>query len=179
MPGAAKTIMTQDWPKYTQHLDFSAEEADFQKTMDLIKAVRNIRGEMNVHPAKRNSLVIETSDIAAFQKGEAYLNKFAFATDITFTSAFTGDAAGMVQVVTHNARAFIPMMELIDKEKELARLNKELAICEKDIAMLTAKLSNEGFLAKAPENVVADIRAKAAAAAAKKENMLVAIKALG
>ena len=179
LPGAAKTIMTQDWPKYTQHLDFSAEEADFQKTMDLIKAVRNIRGEMNVHPAKRNSLVIETSDIAAFQKGEAYLNKFAFATDITFTSAFTGDAAGMVQVVTHNARAFIPMMELIDKEKELARLNKELAICEKDIAMLTAKLSNEGFLAKAPENVVADIRAKAAAAAAKKENMLVAIKALG
>ncbi|MEG2660876.1 MAG: valine--tRNA ligase [Oscillospiraceae bacterium] len=178
LPGSGKTIMTQEWPCYTEHLAFSAEEEDFQKVMDLIKAVRNIRAEMNVHPTKRNSLIIETADAAPFQKGESYLSKFAFATDITFTNAYTGDAAGMVQVVTHACRAFIPMMELIDKEKELARLNKELAICDKDIAMLSAKLNNAGFLAKAPENVVEEIRVKCAAAQDKRGKINESLQAL-
>ncbi len=73
----------------------------------------------------------------------------------------------MVQVVTNAARAFIPMMELIDREKELARLNKEKASCEKEIASCEAKLNNEGFVGKAPEQVVQKIRDSYAAAKAK------------
>lgn len=173
------TIMLQKWPEYRTELDFEEEESDFSRVMDLIKAIRAIRAEMNVHPTKRTSLIIETQNPDAFNEGEKYIAKFGFATDITLTSAHTADTQGSVQVITNDARAFIPMMELIDKEKEQARLEKELALCEKDIAMLDGKLNNEGFMAKAPEKVVAEIKEKAAAAKAKKENVLAAIKALG
>ena len=82
-------------------------------------------------------------------------------------------------MVTHAARAFIPMMELIDREKELARLTKEKTQCEKDLNALNAKLSNEGFVNKAPEKVVNDIRAKYAAATDKLAKIEESLKALG
>ena len=100
--------------------------------MDYIKAVRTMRTEMNVHPAKKTSMIIETADPAPFQNAEVYLAKFAFATDVTFTAKYEGSTDGMVQVSTHAARGFIPMMELIDRDKELARLNKEKAKAEKE-----------------------------------------------
>ena len=83
--------------------------------MDYIKAVRTMRTEMNVHPAKKTSMIIETADAAPFQKAQVYLAKFAFATDVTFTEKYEGSTDGMVQVSTHAARGFIPMMELIDQ----------------------------------------------------------------
>ncbi|MEG0762477.1 MAG: valine--tRNA ligase [Oscillospiraceae bacterium] len=178
LPQNSKTIMIQEWPIYREEMSYDDEEADFQKVMDLIKAVRVIRADMNVHPTKRNSIIIETKDSAAFKNGESYLEKFAFATDITFTEKYSDDASGMVQVITHSARAFIPMQELVDKDKETARLNKELAACEKDIAMLTAKLGNEGFLAKAPIKVVDDIKAKLEAATDKQTNIKASLSAL-
>ncbi len=158
LPGTSETIMTEQWPVFTEELNYAAEEADFEKLMDYIKAVRTIRAEMNVHPAKRSSMIIETSETEAFRRGGDYLAKFAFATDVTLTEKYTGDTAGMVQVITHAARGFIPMMELIDREKELARLNKEKAGAEKEIGMFSRQLSNEGFVKKAPANVVAEIR---------------------
>ena len=96
----------------------------FEKVMDYIKAVRTMRTEMNVHPAKKTSMIIETADAAPFQKAQVYLAKFAFATDVTFTEKYEGSTDGMVQVSTHAARGFIPMMELIDRDKELARLTE-------------------------------------------------------
>ena len=110
--------------------------------MDYIKAVRTMRTEMNVHPAKKTSMIIETADPAPFRNAEVYLAKFAFATDVTFTEKYEGSTDGMVQVSTHTARGFIPMMELIDREKELARLNKELTKAEKELGMFTNQLNN-------------------------------------
>lgn len=172
------SIMVEKWPEYRVELDFADEETEFTKVMDLIKAIRAIRSEMNVHPTKRTSIIIETQSGDAFKNGELYLAKFGFGTDITITTAYTADTNGMVQAITNNARAFIPMAELIDKDKETERLNKELALCDKDLAMLNGKLNNEGFLAKAPEKVVAEIKEKAAAAQAKKDNIISAINAL-
>ena len=147
--------------------------------MDYIKAVRTIRAEMNVHPAKRSSMIIETSETEAFRRGGDYLAKFAFATDVILTEKYTGDTAGMVQVITHAARGFIPMMELIDREKELARLNKEKAGAEKEIGMFSRQLSNEGFVNKAPANVVEEIRQKLARAQEKLARVEESIAALG
>ena len=179
LPGTSETIMTEQWPVFTEELNYAAEEADFEKLMDYIKAVRTIRAEMNVHPAKRSSMIIETSETAAFRRGGDYLAKFAFATDVTLTEKYTGDTAGMVQVITHAARGLLPMEELIDREKELTRLNKEKAGAEKEIGMFSRQLSNEGFVNKAPANVVEEIRQKLARAQEKLARVEESIAALG
>ena len=167
LPGSADSVMNQAWPVYCEEMHFEEEEIGFEKVMDLIKAVRAIRNDMGVHPTKRTSMIVETADAAPFKAGESYLAKFAFADEVSFVEKYEGDTAGMVQVVTNAARAFIPMMELIDRDKELARLNKEKAGCEKEIASCEAKLNNEGFVGKAPEQVVQKIRDSYAAAKAK------------
>ena len=167
LPGSADSVMNQAWPVYREEMHFEEEEIGFEKVMDLIKAVRAIRNDMGVHPTKRTSMIVETADAAPFKAGESYLAKFAFADEVSFVEKYEGDTAGMVQVVTNAARAFIPMMELIDRDKELARLNKEKAGCEKEIASCEAKLNNEGFVGKAPDQVVQKIRDSYAAAKAK------------
>ena len=179
LPGSGETIMTQSWPVYDAAHDFKQEEADFEKIVALIKAVRTVRTDMNVHPTKRTRFIIETASPKAFEKGIAFLQKFAFATDITIVEHYAGDTAGSVQVVTDSARAFLPLMELIDRDKELARLNKELAACRQNIASLQAKVSNESFVAKAPEKVVNDMRDKLANALEKQAKIEESIAALG
>ena len=179
LPGAEETLMLQSWPVYEPEMEYAREEADFQQVMDLIKAVRAVRNDMGVHPAKRTSMIVETADAAPFQAGESYLAKFAFAEELRFTPKYEGETAGIVQVVTHTARAFIPMMELIDREKELARLAREKANCEKEIASAAAKLANEGFVSKAPAPVVQKIRDTHDAARAKLQKIEESIVALG
>ena len=179
LPGCGETIMLQSWPANEEMPTWPEECADFEKLMDYIKAVRAVRSDMNVHPAKKTSMVIETASPAAFEKGSVYLARFAFATDVTLTEKFEGDTAGMVTVATPAARGFIPMMELIDREKELARLNKELEKAEKEAAVFEKQLSNPKFVEKAPEKLVAETRAKQAAAQDKIQNLRQSIAALG
>ena len=179
LPGCGETIMLQTWPANEELPTWPGECADFEKLMDYIKAVRAVRSDMNVHPAKKTSMIIETASPAAFEKGSVYLARFAFATDVTLTETFEGDTAGMVTVATPAARGFIPMMELIDREKELVRLNKELEKAEKEAAVFEKQLSNPKFVEKAPEKLVAETRAKQAAAQDKIRNIRQSIAALG
>ena len=179
LPGSAETIMTQAWPTFDAAHNWAAEEEAFEKVMDYIKAVRTMRTEMNVHPAKKTSMIIETADAAPFQNAQVYLAKFAFATDVTFTEKYEGSTDGMVQVSTHAARGFIPMMELIDRDKELARLNKEKAKAEKEMAMFGNQLNNPKFVERAPAALVEEIRTKFAKSQDKLANIEQSIKALG
>ena len=179
LPGSAETIMTQSWPTFDEAHNWAEEEEAFEKVMDYIKAVRTMRTEMNVHPAKKTSMIIETADPAPFRNAEVYLAKFAFATDVTFTEKYEGSTDGMVQVSTHTARGFIPMMELIDREKELARLNKEKAKAEKELAMFENQLANPKFVERAPAALVKEIRAKRTNSQSKLTNIEQSIKALG
>ena len=171
--------MTQSWPTFDEAHNWADEEEAFEKVMDYIKAVRTMRTEMNVHPAKKTSMIIETADPAPFQSAEVYLAKFAFATDVTFTEKYEGSTDGMVQVSTHAARGFIPMMELIDRDKELARLNKEKAKAEKELAMFENQLNNPKFVERAPAALVEDIRNKHTKSQDKLANIEQSIKALG
>ena len=179
LPGSGETIMTQLWPGNENMKIWAEDCADFEKLMDYIKAVRTMRAEMNVHPAKKTSMVIETASPAAFEKGGAYLARFAFATDVTVTPKYEGSADGMVNVATPDAKGFIPMMELIDREKELARLNKELTKAEKELGMFTNQLNNPKFVEKAPAKLVEETRAKLAAAQEKTAKIKESIAALG
>ena len=179
LPGSGESIMIQSWPTFDEAHNWAAEEEAFEKVMDYIKAVRTMRTEMNVHPAKKTSMIIETADAAPFQNAQVYLAKFAFATDVTFTEKYEGSTDGMVQVSTHAARGFIPMMELIDRDKELARLNKEKAKAEKELAMFGNQLANPKFVERAPAALVEDIRAKYAKSQDKLANIEQSIQALG
>ena len=179
LPGSAETIMTQEWPDAGKMTAWPQECADFEVLMDYIKAVRTIRNDMNVHPAKKTSMTIETANPAAFQKGGAYLARFAFATDVALTEKYTGTTDGVVTVVTPAARGFIPMMELIDREKELKRLHKELEKAEKEANMFRNQLNNPKFVERAPEKLVNETRTKLAASEDKIANINQSIQALG
>ena len=98
---------------------------------------------------------------------------------MTFTEKYEGSTDGMVQVSTHAARGFIPMMELIDRDKELARLNKEKAKAEKELAMFENQLNNPKFVERAPAALVEDIRNKHTKSQDKLANIEQSIKALG
>ena len=178
LPNSNETIMFEQWPVFNNELYFEKEAEDFNKIVELIKQIRNVRSEMNVHPTKRTSLIIETKDEGAFNKGLDYLQKFGFATDITIANTVKVDVKTMVQIITKNANCYIPMSELIDKEKELIRLNKELETCQKDIDSLSSKVNNKGFVEKAPQKVVEGFIEKLKVAEYKKEKIEESIKAL-
>ena len=162
LPHDGESIMVAPWPQADAALDFSADESDFEMIMQVIRAIRARRGEMNVPPSKKTRLFIMTAHKAVFEQGRPFFARLAFASDVELGDSF--DADGSVQVVTDAARVFIPMDELVDREKELARLGREKAACEKDIAALSSKLDNPGFVAKAPAQVVDGERAKLAKA---------------
>ncbi len=182
LPGSGESIMETAWPGPGEGREtlpvWEQDCADFEKLMDYIKAVRAMRSEMNVHPAKRTHMVIETAHTQAFRSGGAYLARFAFATDIELTEKYTGTTQGMVIVNTPDARGFIPLKELIDRDKELARLHKELDKTEKELAMFTDQLANARFIEKAPAALVEQTRAKRTAAEEKKHNLETSLAAL-
>ena len=152
LPHEGESIMVSAWPVYTPSLAFAKEEADFEKVMDAIRAVRNRRAEMNVPPSRKAQLCIATGEPEVFEQGRPFLQRLASASEVTVADSFTME--GAVQVITNAARIFIPMDELVDKEKEIARLNKEKEKVEKEIGVLSKKLDNPGFVSKAPAAVV-------------------------
>ncbi len=156
LPHEGESIMVAPWPQKKE--GYPQEEAAFEKIMAVIKGIRNRRAEMNVPPSKKAGIFIATAYQDVFQQGTPFLTRLAYASHVEIGQEF--DLKGAVQVVTDAARVFIPMDELIDKEKELARLAKEKAVCEKEIQGLTGKLSNQGFVSKAPAHVVEAERAK-------------------
>ncbi len=164
MPGAeTESIMISVWPEYDEKLHFAAEQEEFGKIVDVIKAIRVQRNELNVPPSKKVTMLVETKYTELFKGCQAFFEKLAGAGEFTVTEAVT-DTDGMMTVVSDSARVFMPMGELVDKEKELARLEKEKKAAEKDIEFLSKKLNNPGFLAKAPAQQIENERAKLAKA---------------
>ena len=158
LPHEGESIMVSQWPQYDEKLNFKKEEAEFEILMDAIKAIRNTRSQMNVPPSKKADLFIETAHKDIFENGKKFLERLASAAEVHIGDRF--DMDGAVQVIANGSKTLIPMDELVDKEKERARLEKEKAACEKDFAMISGKLNNQGFLAKAPQAVVDGEKAK-------------------
>ncbi len=153
LPHEGESIMVSAWPCASDALCFSEEEAQMERIMTAIKAVRNRRAEMNVAPSKKAKLFIETAYADTFRKGEVFFERLASASAVEVGEAF-GEMDGAVSIITESARMYIPMQELVDFAAETARLNKELAGVEKELAMVEGKLSNENFVSKAPAAVV-------------------------
>lgn len=169
-------IMLSQFPEYKEEYSYSREEEDFGKIIAAIKAVRARRTEMNVPPSVKAKIFIETADGELFKSCSVFFEKLASASSVEVAEKY--EIEDSVTAVTDSARLFIPMDELIDKDKELARLNKEKAKVQKDIDFLSGKLSNEGFLAKAPEKLVEAEKAKLAKAEDKMAKINQSIEAM-
>ena len=156
LPHEGDALIVAQWPEYRQEHDFPEAELEMQRIMDVIRGVRNRRAEMNVPPSRKTNLYIATAEPNTFENGISILNKLAYATQITIGQAF--DIEGAVTIVTNDAKVYIPMDELVDKKAELARLNKELETAKKQFAQVNGKLNNQGFLSKAPAQVVEGVK---------------------
>ena len=167
LPHNGESIVISEWPEYDPALEFPAEEAAMGKIIGCIRAIRNRRAEMNVPPSKKAKLLIVTQDRESFSdRCGVFFERLASASSVEI--AESGEMENAVRIVSEGCTLYIPLSEVIDTEKELARLNKEREKLVSEIERIERKLSNEGFVSKAPANVIAGEKEKLA----KYRNML-------
>ena len=155
-------IMRAPWPVWEDKFSFPKEEADMEDIMDAIRAIRARRAEMNVPPSRKVQLTVAAARQETFAAGAPFFQRLASASEVHVTDAGQIPAAqGMVEVVTHAARVFMPLAELVDVAQELERIAKEKAKAEGHLKGIEAKLSNEAFTSKAPAHIVQNQREQA------------------
>ena len=183
LPGDAESIMISRYPTGRSDLEFPVEAGEMERVLELIRAIRNRRAEMNIAPSRKAAVFIETRYADAFNSATApFFARLASASGIEVAESFPADrvsADTCVQVVTPAATAYLPLSDLVDYEKERARLTAEIAKVSAEVERLDRKLSNQGFVAKAPSAVVDAERAKLAAAREKLTATEAALAKLG
>ena len=152
LPHEGESIMISEWPVYKDEYDFSFEEQEMDRIMEAVRAIRNRRAEMNVPPSKKAKYYIATAHKDTFEKAGIFMQRLASCSEAEIGDSFEIDDA--VCIVTTDAKIYIPLGELVDFEKEIARLNKEKEKVLKDLEFIDKKLNNENFVAKAPKAVV-------------------------
>lgn len=178
IPHDTESIMISKWPEYDSALSFADEEAQMEKIMDAIRAIRNRRAEMNIPPSKKSKVYVETAFSDVFAVGSEFIKRLAYASDVEIADAF-GDLGNTVTIVTNDAKIYIPLGDLVDFEAEAKRLQKELAAAEEKLAFINKKLDNPGFVNKAPEKVVQQNRDEAAKLTEKIANLRSSLENLG
>ena len=178
IPHDTESIMISKWPEYDPTLSFADEEAQMEKIMDAIRAIRNRRAEMNIPPSKKSKVYVETAFADVFAVGSEFIKRLAYASDVEIADAF-GDLGNTVTIVTNDAKIYIPLGDLVDFEAEAKRLQQELAAAEEKLAFINKKLDNPGFVNKAPEKVVQQNRDEAAKLTEKIANLRSSLENLG
>ncbi|NOW03325.1 valine--tRNA ligase [Clostridium beijerinckii] len=151
-----ETITTSAWPEFDEALVNKEAEDDMAFVIEAIKGLRNVRAEMNVPPSRKAKVICYIAEDAkkAFNSGVAYIEKLASASEVEFISDKANVPANAVSLVVKGGELFMPLLDLVDKDKELDRLNKEAKKLEGEIDRIDKKLGNQGFVAKAPAAVV-------------------------
>ncbi len=160
LPGIKSALIVAPWPKYESSLDFSAIKNDVESVMAAIHSVRNARAEMNVPPSKKAKALLLTEKREIFESMLESFKNLAYASEVEFLTAAPDELQGLATATTEHARIFMPMSDLVDTKKEIERLERELSKAEKDLEIVTKKLSNPGFLNKAPAAIVEAEREK-------------------
>ena len=164
IPHDGEALIIASWPEYREELSFKTECDQMESVMEAIRAIRNRRAEMNVPPSKKAALFVLTAKPQVFTEGEGFLQRLAYADEVSMLDKEPANLDGMVTITTADAKLYIPMGQLVDVAKELERIEKELDKARKNLAGIESKLSNENFTARAPQNVVDAERQKAAKA---------------
>ena len=154
LPHSGDFLMLQDWPKYNAALSFPEDAAAMEKIMEVIKAVRARRAEMNVAPSRKAELTVVTELGDVFSKGIPFFQRLASTTEAEITTQAPAAIDGLVSLVTADAKLYIPLAELVDLDAERGRISKELEKKQKYLAGIQSKLANEKFVSKAPEAVI-------------------------
>ncbi len=160
LPNAEETIMRSNWPQPQEAYRDAAAEATMGVVMELVRAVRNVRAEMKVPPAQRISLKLITADPAGLSEAETYLKRLAGADKVELATIVGTVNKSDVHLICSGVEAYIPLSSLIDLQKERERIDKEIQRVQGDVLRAEGKLNNAGFIAKAPEAVVAEERRK-------------------
>ena len=160
LPHDGESIMISDWPKACDSLNFPVEAEQMEMIMNAVKAVRNKRAEMNIPPSKKASMIIVTDKKDVFALGTVFFEKLASAASVAIDSDMSSVDENSVAVIVDGAQIYMPMGELVDTEKEIARLTEEKKKLLGEIKRVEGKLSNEGFVAKAPASVVEEEKSK-------------------
>ncbi|MGG7144602.1 valine--tRNA ligase [Clostridium nigeriense] len=151
-----EAIVTSNWPKYNEALRNDKAEKDMDFIIEAIKGLRNVRAEMNVPPSRKAKVIAYTTNEAkeAFESGVNYIEKLASASEVAFIADKNEVPENAVSLVVKGGELFMPLLDLVDKEKELERLNKEKKKLEGEVERIDKKLSNQGFVSKAPQAVI-------------------------
>jgi valyl-tRNA synthetase len=164
LPHQGESITVAAWPTVNEQWIFADAEAEMGLLMEVIRNVRNIRAEVNVPMSKKIELLIKPSDALALERlkrGEDYITRFCNPERLEINQQLTTPEKAMSSVIT-GAELFLPLAGLIDLDQEIKRLEKELATLHNEVERIEKKLNNAGFMAKAPEKVVEEERAKMA-----------------
>lgn len=157
LPHDDEALIVAKWPEYDEALSFPQEAKNLENVMALIRAIRTRRNEMNVPPSKKAHIYIDTAHPAPYEEASEFIARLAYGSKVEIGTGF--DVQGAVTAVTDDAKALLPMDDLVDKAAETARLNKELANAQKQLDTVKAKLANEKFTSKAPQNVIDGVKA--------------------
>jgi valyl-tRNA synthetase len=160
LPHEGESIMVSKWPEPDASHSYPEAAQEMAKIMEAVRAVRNRRSEMNVPPSRRTHLSVDTASQETFRDGSAILERLAYASRVEIGTGLNVPDA--VTIVTPDAKLLIPTDDLVDRKAERARLSKELDSAQKQLATAEAKLKNEKFLSRAPQNVVEGVRQNAA-----------------
>ncbi|MBQ6399984.1 MAG: valine--tRNA ligase [Clostridia bacterium] len=171
LPESEGFLMLQKWPEASEALRFAEDERKMQGVMEVIRAIRNLRSEMNVAPSKRTRLMLLAGDgwEETLRGGEGYFKKLAGAEQVELIADRNQITEKTVSAVTGAGELFIPLGDLVDFEKEIARLTKERDNIRKEIERAQGKLNNPGFVSKAPAQLVAQEKEKLEASRQKAE----------
>ena len=152
--------MVSDFPKYNSKLVYRKEKAATEKIMDIIKSVRNIKAETGAAPSAKVDMFVVTTNKKAIENGSAYIRKLANVGEIRFVESKESIEEKVVSKILDGVEIYIPLGELVDYDKELARLKGELEKTENEIRRAEGKLNNQGFVAKAPKALIDGEKAK-------------------
>jgi valyl-tRNA synthetase len=160
LPHTDESIMIAQYPAYDESVNYDSDEEEVRRIISCITAIRARRAEMNIAPSKKAKLFVVTKYQSTFENAGKMLEKLASVSELHLVDSYDSDDA--VAIATDSGNLYIPLADVVDFEKERARLTQEYDKNEGEITRLEKKLSNEGFIAKAPAAVIDGERAKLA-----------------
>ena len=160
LPTGEESIMISKWPEYTSSLDFKDDEKKVEMIISAIKSLRNLRAEMNVPMSKKAKMYIITDETDTFEKGASFFVKLGGASEVIVTADKELKVENAVSLVVEGAQILMPLGELVDLQKEKERLNKEKEHILSEIKRVDSRLSNPGFVNKAPEKLINEEKEK-------------------
>ncbi|MFW5986483.1 MAG: class I tRNA ligase family protein, partial [Halanaerobiales bacterium] len=174
LPGTGETVMNTDWPEPDNNAIDKRAEKEMKLLMDVIKYIRNIRNEMKVNPGKEIAAILNTSGeiLNILQKGTAYIKDLAGVGELKLTVNLNEKPDKSATAVVSNIEVILPLEDMVDLDKEIARLEDEVKEVESEIDRARGKLNNEGFVNNAPEELVEAEREKVKEYSAKKDKLL-------